>query len=392
MAQHRGHNEGTISKRVITRKDGTKVTRYIALMPADSSGQRPSVGSFGTIREAREALSSGKVARAQGIVVTGKVPTVKEWCEQWFAGRTRIGYATRRGYRVSLDTVYSYIGLIRLTDLTEQHIAAMWSKLERGIAADGSSVPPLALTTIQKHHTRLKAALNAAVASRHVQLTYNPAKSEQARPGKGARKQINPLSEDEARAFMAAVADTPDAALFTTLLTTGMRLGEAQALRWCDVDLDRSTVGIRQSIHFETGTGWVAGETKTGRSRLVSIPPGTVAALRKQRARQNEMRLAAGPTWQDNDYVFTRADGRPLPAVHIRNAMVRACDAAGIARRSVKDLRHTYATLALTRNVPLKVVSEALGHASVAITADTYSHVTIGLQASYMSNLEALFS
>jgi integrase len=389
MAKHRGHNEGTIYERTYEGKNDTS-KRFVALLPMDEQGKRPSLGSFRTRAEAREALQQAAVARAQGTLVQGKSPTVKQWFQTWLAGRTRIAYQTRAGYELTLKTVSSYIGCLRLDQLTEQHLGEMWRKLADGVAADGSTRQPLAATTLATHHAHLSGALRAAVKSRHVSLTYNPA--DEARPERGERKEINPLTEDEVRRLFAATHDDPEYPIWVTLMTTGCRAGECRALRWRDIDFARRTVSISGSVHREKGLGWVRGPTKTKRSRVVTLRPETVSALKAHRPRQTEMRLAAGPVWCDLDYVFTDELGHAVNKGLLQRRFTEACRKAGIPRRMMKETRHTFATLGLVRNVPVKVISDALGHTTVKMTYDIYSHVIVGVQEDSLSHLDRLFN
>ncbi len=242
--------------------------RYVAQLPPDGNGKRLQLGSFATKTEAREAIKQAQAAQSQGYVVAGKVPTVRDWCEQWLAGRTRIAYATRAGYRASLPIMCTYIGHIRLDSLSETDIAGMWEKLRAGVAADGTPRARLSLTTLSKYHAHLKAALSAAARSRQVPLNWNAAAAEEARPERGERRSINPLTEDEARALFAATEGTPDDALFVTLVTTGIRHGEAQALRWEDVDFDHRRVSVQASLHRETGKGCYQGRPRRAKTAL----------------------------------------------------------------------------------------------------------------------------
>ena len=122
-------------------------------------------------------------------------------------------------------------------------------------------------------------------------------------------------------------------------------------------------------------------QPKTARSRRrVALSPEVVALLRAHRARQAELRLAVGPVWQEGGWVFTRPDGRPLDPDEVTHAFARTIKAAGIAGVRLHDLRHTHASLMLAQGVHPKIVSERLGHASITITLDTYSHVLPGLQ------------
>jgi integrase len=391
MATHRGHNDGTIYERTCTRKDGTKSTRYVAQSPIDFNGKRRQLGSFKTKTEAREALKQAQTAKAQGLRPSGKALTVQEWCETWLAGRTRIAYSTRAAYRASLPIMCSYIGHIRLEDLSEADIAVMWERLKDGQTPDSKDRIPLALTTLRKYHSHLKAALSSAVRSRQVPLNWNAAAGEEARPERGERKPINPLSEAEVRALFQASDDTPDHALFVTLVTTGVRHGEALALRWDDISFEHLRVSVQASLHRETGKGLQLGPTKTRKNRLVSLRPQAAAVLRRHKVHQTEMRLLAGPLWEDRGFVFTDGFGRPLDQTRIQRAFRQACSVADIEPRSVKELRHTFATLALIEGKHPKLVQMAMGHASIAITLDTYSHLVPNLEGDSFSHLDRLF-
>ena len=109
--------------------------------------------------------------------------------------------------------------------------------------------------------------------------------------------------------------------------------------------------------------------------RRIALDDTTVAALRAHRTRQAEERLAAGPAWQEHDLVVAREDGLPVHPERITAAFRRHAAAAGLPRIRLHDLRHSYATAALAAGVPVKVVSERLGHANTAITSDLYMHV-----------------
>jgi integrase len=137
---------------------------------------------------------------------------------------------------------------------------------------------------------------------------------------------------------------------------------------------------------------WKCSPTKTRKSRVVDLRPNTVAVLKAHKARQAESRLKAGTLWIDSGYVFTTDIGKPLDQRYIQRKLDAACEKAQIARRRVKETSHTYATLGLVHNVPVKVISEVLGHTSVVITYDIYSHVISGLQEDPMKHLDRLFS
>jgi integrase len=132
-------------------------------------------------------------------------------------------------------------------------------------------------------------------------------------------------------------------------------------------------------------------DVKTARSRrTIDIDPVTVAALKAHRHRQRELRVLVGPGWTDNDLVFCAPDGRPWHPDSISTAFARMIARLDVPRIRLHDLRHTHATHLLAAGVNVKLVSERLGHASVAFTLDTYAHVLPGQQAEAAAAAAAL--
>ena len=203
-----------------------------------------------------------------------------------------------------------------------------------------------------------------------------------------ARHEIRPLSPDEARRIVEAVGGSGerDEALYVLAIRSGMRQGEMLGLRWRDVDLEHWMLHVRASVHQHPRTGeWTLTQPKTPRSRRqIAVSDEVMAALHAHRARQLQERLLVGPAWTDLDLVFPSMVGTPLSPRTLlyrtfRPLLAKASivDPAGVR---IHDLRHTAATLALGGRVNPKVVSEMLGHASVAIALDLYSHVVPDMQ------------
>jgi integrase len=180
-------------------------------------------------------------------------------------------------------------------------------------------------------------------------------------------------------------------ALYVLALTTGMRQGELLALRWRDVDLDASTLQVRGSLQ-RTPAGLGIHEPKTTRSRRrVTLSMPAVEALRQHRARQLAERLALGPEWDDQDLVFANTLGRPIEATNlIRSSFKPLLTRAGLPRIRFHDLPHTCASLLFAKNVHPKVVQELLGHATISITLDLYSHMLPDMQRDAAKAMEAV--
>jgi integrase len=194
------------------------------------------------------------------------------------------------------------------------------------------------------------------------------------RPPRIERPEIVPLNVEEARRLLEATRDHPYGPLFALLLGSGLRLGEALGLAWSD--LGRDALTVRRSLARASGSGYALAEPKTKRSRrTVPLPPTILEALDRQRTRQDLAKAAAGSAWQDRvGLCFTDAVGRPVSPTVVSHAFRDAADAIGLPVR-LHDLRHTYASALLRAGVPLKVVSEVLGHSSIATTADVYGHL-----------------
>jgi integrase len=190
---------------------------------------------------------------------------------------------------------------------------------------------------------------------------------------------------DEARQFLGAVDDKLWHTLFALALDSGMRRGELLGLRWESVALDAATVAVVRN-RIQVGHRIVESSPKTKRSRrTIQVAAGTVDVLKRWRSTQKRARLRAGEAWEGNDehggYVFTDALGRALLPDAASGALERWIAHTGVKRLRFHDLRHTSATLDLAAGVHPKIVQEKLGHATVALTLDLYSHVIAGMGA-----------
>ncbi|HEY7136937.1 MAG TPA: site-specific integrase [Acidimicrobiia bacterium] len=177
---------------------------------------------------------------------------------------------------------------------------------------------------------------------------------------------------------------------FLVLATTGMRRGELLGLQWGDVDLEHRRVYIRRSRTAVAHKVHVQAGTKTGRGRAVDLDEMTTSTLRLHRTAQAQELLRLGITLESTTSVFGHVDGRPYHPERFSREFDRRVLRFGMRRIRLHDLRHTWATLALEAGVPVKIVSERLGHSSATITSDVYSHVTPTMQADAAERVAAL--
>lgn len=259
------------------------------------------------------------------------------------------------------------LGSVELTALTPAHVERAMARLEKRVSK----------MTVRHARATLRRALHDA--QRQGLVTRNVASL--SRVPKVERREMHALTRDEASRLVEATTDDPYGPLFAVAVGTGLRLGELLGLRWSDIDLDARSLTVRRALSRAEGGGFAFGDPKTARSRrTVMLPAVAVDGLRRQRVRQAEAKLAAGTAWQDRDgLVFTDDVGRWIHPNGVSHAWRATADRLGFTVR-LHDLRHTAATLMLAAGVPLKVVSETLGHSSIAITADVYAHVTPDLR------------
>ncbi|MEX2532083.1 MAG: tyrosine-type recombinase/integrase [Gemmatimonadota bacterium] len=294
------------------------------------------------------------------------------------------------------------IGKIRLDRLTGSAFEALYSYLwkEQGLSP----------RTLQYLHSILRQALGHA--TKKGALPKNPTDAvkppRQELDGGTPEKAMRAMTREEAGRFLETAAEDEFSALWITLLMGGIRPGEAFALTWDDVDLDKGRLHIRRSLTRRGVDGWKLVEPKTARARRgVVLPELAVQALRKHRKEQAERRLLLGSEWEDDGFVFTATFGTPLDLANLYRRFKALLEAADLGtwkdpereggERTFEgafrlyDLRHTCATLLLLAGENPKVVSERLGHASITLTLDTYSHVLPSMQEASADKLEAMF-
>lgn len=189
-----------------------------------------------------------------------------------------------------------------------------------------------------------------------------------------------------------STADDSLHALWVLLCTTGLRIAEASGLEWQHVDLSSETLTVQQAIRHRQGKGLVFIEPKTGRSRrTVHLATGTVAVLRLHQDRQKLAWRAAGKPWDETALVFCTKTGRPLAPSNIRRALHRALTQAELPLIRVHDSRHTAATYLLSIGTHPKKVQELIGHSSIMLTMDTYSHVLPSMHLEIADQMDRLF-
>jgi integrase len=260
--------------------------------------------------------------------------------------------------------------------LTGLDLSSLYGTLLVSGYRKGKTPRGLSPTSVSLIHRIVTHALRDAV--RWGLLARNPA--DQVDPPRRTEHEMPTWSAAEVRTFLEFVANDRLAAMWVLLCTTGMRRGEVLGLRWEDVDLENGRLAVRRALVEVDGYELVTSEPKTTRGRRsVRLDSRTLAALAQHRRMQAEERLSNGLGGR-SESVFTRVDGSPVRPQHVSRSFGSLSRRASLREIRLHDLRHTSATLALGAGIHPKIVSERLGHATVQLTLDRYSHVVEGLQ------------
>jgi integrase len=308
-------------------------------------------------------------------------------------GETQLRLGQRSGsgrtHKRYLDIVGIQLSAIhetRIGKLTHRDLEALYSELLAEGATPG---------TVHLAHKVLRAALNDA--ERWGNISSNPARL--ARSPQGASREMTVLTEPQVRAFLKACEGHRFEALFVLALASALRQGELLALRWSAIDFGCKTLEVQRSLRWHDGKPLFS-NPKTKRSRrTVGLDSETIDVLRAHKARQAQDRLRAGDSWRNGDLVFANILGGPMRACHVFERHYQPLmRKAGLIRRDQQgrvlkcangkpqalvrfhDLRHTHAAHLLKRRVNPLVVSDRLGHATVAFTLDVYGHLLPGMQ------------
>jgi integrase len=368
----RGNGEGM---KPIQRKDGLF---ECSLRLGD--GERKSV--YGkTRKEARTKLAALRRAQEEGHVVTGPIKNVGTYLDEWLEGHVRLSVqpTTYDTYRCDVERLRPHIGTIRLDQLRHEHIQQAYTELLKSLSP----------VSVHRVHRGLKTALRHAVMIGL--LARNPI--ERVTPPRPPHKEMRPLTPEEVELFLQSTTDDPLHALWVLLVTTGMRVGEATALRWTDLNLEVGALQIRDTVKRLKGKGLMIGDVKTPHSRRrIILAGGTVESLRIHQQRQAFARKVAGDSWTEQGLVFCTGTGGPLDAGAVSHAKDRALSACGLPHVRTHDLRHTAATYLLSKGVHPKVVQELLGHSSITLTMNTYSHVLPSLHQEVAKHMDSLLA
>lgn len=342
----------------------------------------------GTKKEAEERLSELLHRYHQGSVLEPSRMLLSDWLDRWLETAVKPGRALRtyETYRSIIEKhLKPGLGHHAIGKLRPDHLEAYYH---------GCTLDP---KTLENHHNVLSGALGVAV--RHKLVRENVASLVMNKPrDKGDHEALHEQcwEVEEARAFLAAArAMGPQQAAFYHLaLESGARKGELCGFKWVDLDFESGKITVMRQL-IKRWPDPIFGPPKNKKPRTIDLSQEALGLLRKQRAAQAEIKLLAGNTYQDQGLIFAYEQppfGMPLSANNLgQREFYKLIKAANVRPITIHGLRHTAATLMLKEGIPIKVVSERLGHKKVTITLEIYAHALPSMQREAATKLGALF-
>jgi integrase len=376
MAKKNGNGEGGISRH---KGSGLYMARYTVHTP---TGPKRKTLYGKTRREVDEKLTRAKANRDDGLVFDADNLTVGRYLERWLTDSVRdtVKATTYESYErlIRLHLVPT-LGRLKLKNLTTTHVRGLYrEKLDHGLSP----------TSVQRVHALLHKALKQAVHDGLVPRNI----TETVKAPRQSRKEMSTLTREQARHFLNEAKGDRLAALYLLAIHTGLRQGELLGLKWNDVDLDRGTLQVRR-ILSAAKEGPTFTTPKNNKGRSVRLTAQAVQALRDHRTRQAEEKLKHDGFWQDQSLVFTTLVGTPLNRHNVFSRSFKPLlREAGLPDIPFHGLRHSFATLMLAGGEHPKVVQEMMGHSSIRVTMDFYSHVLPDMQREAVDRLGVMLS
>ena len=359
---------GNVRQRSKLRQDSWTVQVYMGRDPDTGKKRYHSEAVLGTKALAERRLTELLQELDRGVLAQSSGLTLGEYLDEWLEGHASLQNKARTvvGYRGVVERYLKpSLGNVPLERVRVRDVEDMEKRLLRRGGAGGKA---LSETTVRQAHRVLSSALSAAV---RLGLVYTNVVKSVSAP-KARRYEASTLRWSDLRFLFGFVPDGVMRTVFVLAVFTGLRRSELVGLQWGDIDLQAGQVSVRRALVKRSGVEAELGAPKNGRGRVVTLPEPCVAEVKSHWERSSVR--------GNSDFVFCKSDGRALNPDTVTRVFKRYCRMAGLGGLRLHDLRHTHASLMLAEGVHLKVVSERLGHSSVGITGDLYSHVAPSVQ------------
>jgi integrase len=377
---------------ITERSPGHWLIRYSrGTDPATGKRHRANVTFRGDRKSAEKELRRLQKAIDDGAHVDPSRITVRDWLAQWLDTiRPEVAPKTHERYgELVRHFLAPALGNLQLGKLAPVHIQQCYTELAEGGRRDGKP-GGLSPRTRRQIHAVLSSALSRAVELQL--LARNPAEVFRKRQPRIERKEMVALTVEQSQRLLAALRHSRVYWPVLLALSTGMRRGEILALRWRNIDLDRGSLRVIESLE-QTKAGLRFKPPKNGRTRVITLPAFVVDELRRLRREQAEELLVLGSPQDDATVVCARADGLPLqPRSLTHEFSVLMAHIKDVPPVRFHDLRHSHATQLLAAGLHPKVAQERLGHSTITTTMDIYSHVTAQVHEDAAARIDAAYN
>jgi integrase len=369
---------------IIKRGENTWYVRIF--LGRDANGKRKYFNKtiHGTKKDAQKFLTAKTREKDLGVFIEPALMPLNEFLDRWLSdvAKNKLRARTFDNYESLLNChVRKRLGAKRLSDIQAYEVQKFYNEMKK------ANYSP---KTIRHVHNVLSSALKQAV--KWKMLTQNPC--EVCELPRQEKIEMMYFTPEETAKFLNAAKDDKYFPAFLLAIETGMRPEEYLGLQWKDIDFENKILAVRRALVVKKGGGFIFTEPKTKKSRRsIPISNSLIDALKAHRRNQLEERMKLGASYQNFDLVFASGIGTPL--LHgnlLRRHFKPIRDKAGLPSIRLYDLRHTTATLLLSAGENPKIVSERLGHASIVLTLDTYSHVLPSMQKDATNKIEKLMS
>lgn len=366
------------------RKRGETWQYTVELDNDPSTGKRrqKSKGGFKTKKECEKVMNELIVELEKGNYFEATEMTMKEYLSYWISNYAvhNVASSTLKRYESSISDINSYLGNMILSKLKPAQIQNLYSLL---MSDKGQSK-----STVLKTHRTLSIALKHAV-NWHF-INSNPCNN--VKPPRPDAVSMHVWDSATADRFIHSIRNETIYLPVLLAMQTGLREGEICALRWKDVDLDEKTLSVNYTLQRINGVlSLKTPKTKKSR-RTIALMNSTVSALDQWRKEQQLFRIVLDNDYDSEGYVCSWNDGRPFDPLYLSKKFAKLLKKYNFQPIRFHDLRHTHATMLLQQGVNPKIVSERLGHSTISITLDIYSHVLPNMQKEAVSRLEELFT
>lgn len=384
--------QGHIHKRVRTDKSGKQSINWYVVIEidrgTDGSRRQKWHGGYRTRREAEAARARLVNEVNTGLYIPPTGSSFRDWVEDnWLSTiRSQLKPSTWDSYSRNMKLhILPIIGGVKLKSLTPSHLDKLYADLAKSGSENKRGLAP---KTIRYIHTTIHKALSDAVRAGLIGL--NPAERANPPRVRAHAIELNAWTAEQLGQFIQSAEDDRFYVAIRLAAMTGMRRDEILGLMWKDIDFDHSRLSVRRNL-VSVAYQLSISTPKTHQARVIDLDIETVELLRKHRVAQGNEASYWGEGYERSEYVFTREDGSHIHPEALSDrfeSLERKCPGLPVIR--FHDLRHTHASIALAAGIPMKVISERLGHETPAFTLKQYAHVLPGMQAEAASAIAAL--